>query len=291
MVLVFLAIVIILPLGILVGYQYLKVVTAPVYNAATMSLNYETIGVGEKKLLLLHGMAGSKNYWKKDLEKIDGTHQLLLVDLLGFGDSPEPYSNYSLDVQLGALEKIILKEGFEKGNTALVGHSLGAILAFALLAKRPSWFKGIAVIGLPVFTNKKQFIQNMSQISFFDRLSVSPFSKLVCMFKPLYMVSWLKPDNLTTEVFADAKKHTWLSFSNSLNEVMLKTDLYSIAKNIKNKKILFIQGEKDRVAPVANVKKFAELFPDAIFNTVKDGDHQLFLKTPDKVWNLINQYL
>jgi predicted negative regulator of RcsB-dependent stress response len=63
MILVFLIIVIILPLGILVGYQYLKVVTGPVYNAATMSLNYETIGVGEKKLLLLHGMAGSKNYW------------------------------------------------------------------------------------------------------------------------------------------------------------------------------------------------------------------------------------
>jgi pimeloyl-ACP methyl ester carboxylesterase len=225
------------------------------------------------------------------LEKIGDTHQLLLVNLLGFGDSPKPYSSYSLNVQLVALEKIIVKEGFEKGKTALVGHSLGAILAFALLAKNPSWFQGMAVIGLPVFTNKKQFIHNMSKISFFDRLTVSPFSKLTCMLKPLYMVSWFKPDDLTTEVFADARKHTWLSFSNSLNKVILKQDLYSVAKNIKDKKILFIQGEKDKIAPLANVKTFAKLFPDAIFKTVKDGDHQLFLKNPDMVWNLINQYL
>ena len=29
----------------------------------------------------------AKNYWKKELETISKTHQLLLVDLLGFGET------------------------------------------------------------------------------------------------------------------------------------------------------------------------------------------------------------
>lgn len=92
----FLFVLITLPIVAVVSYSYLKVELAPTYNAKTMSLNYEIIGLGEKKLILLHGLAGSKNYWKRDLENISRTHQLLLIDLLGFGDSPKPQSNYSL---------------------------------------------------------------------------------------------------------------------------------------------------------------------------------------------------
>ncbi|MEO7176524.1 MAG: alpha/beta hydrolase [Saprospiraceae bacterium] len=286
----FLFVFLILPIAGVVSYSYLEVALAPVYNAKTMSLNYEIVGSGEKKLILLHGLAGSKNYWKRDLENISRTHQLLLIDLLGFGDSPKPQSNYSLNVQLEAIEKIVLKEGFNKNNTVIVGHSLGAILSLELLAKYPDWFIGAAVIGLPVFTSKNQFIENMSSQSLFDRLSVGPYAKFVCMLQPIYLVSWLKPDNLPADVFEDSKKHTWQSYYNSLYEVILKTNLYTIADSIRNKKLLFIQGEADKVAPFANVKKFAETILTATFIDVKNGDHQLFLENPSLVWNLINQY-
>ena len=73
-------------------------------------LNYEIIGSGENKLVLLHGLTGSLNYWKRNLESITKTHTLLLIDLLGFGDSPKPQSDYSLSVQLQALELILKKK-------------------------------------------------------------------------------------------------------------------------------------------------------------------------------------
>lgn len=279
-----------LPIAAVVSYSYLKVELAPVYNAKTMRLNYEIIGLGEKKLVLLHGLTGSKNYWKRDLENISRTHQLLLIDLLGFGDSPKPQSSYSLNVQMEAVEKIILNEGFNESNTVIVGHSLGAILSLELLAKHPDWFTGAAVIGLPVFTSKKQFIENMASHSLFDRLSVGPYAEFVCMLQPLYMISWLKPDNISADVFADSKKHTWQSYYNSLNEIILKTNLYTIADSIRNKKILFIQGVEDKVAPFANVEKFTKVIPTATLIDVKNGDHQLLLKNPPLVWNLINKY-
>ncbi len=272
------------------GYQYLKVALAPEYHAETMSLNYEVLGSGESPLLLIHGLAGSKNYWKQDLEEIKGTYKLLLVDLLGFGDSPKPQSDYTLKTQLEALEKIIVKEGFNKGRTVIVGHSLGAILSLALFAKHPDWFAGTAVIGLPVFESRDQFTEQMSNDLLFDRIAIGPYGKLFCMLHPLYLSKWLKPENLTDEVFSDSKKHTWQSYYYSLNEVILKTDLYDITKNIRDRKVLFIQGTKDKIAPITNVKNFASTFTNAQFIEVKDGDHQLFLKEPFEVWGLISNF-
>ncbi len=89
------------------SYEFLRVKLSAPYDAETMMLNYEVTGSGEKNLLLIHGLAGYENYWKRGLGNIGGTHKLFMVDLLGFGDSPKPQSNYSLDVQVGALEKLL----------------------------------------------------------------------------------------------------------------------------------------------------------------------------------------
>ena len=272
------------------GYQYLTVALAPEYNPETMPLNYEVMGSGERKIVLIHGLAGSKNYWRRDLEKISGTYRLLLVDLLGFGDSPKPQSEYTLQIQLAALENIISKEGFHRGESLIVGHSLGAVLSLALFAKHPDWFKGATVIGLPFFESKGQFLEQMSSDSFFDKLAVGRYGKLFCMLHPLYIVKWFKPKNLTDDVFKDSKKHTWQSYYNSLNEVILKTDLFTLTKNIRDRKILFIQGTNDKVAPFVNVEKFTRSFNQAKLIEVQDGDHQLFLKEPFEVWKAIGDF-
>lgn len=272
------------------GYPYFKVLASPVYNSETMTLNYEVMGSGEKNMLVIHGLLGSRNYWKRGMEKIEETHSLYLVDLLGFGDSPKPQSDYSLDVQLEALEKVIIKEGLNDGQTVIVGHSLGAVLSIALFSKHPDWFSGAAVIALPIFTSKDQFRKDMLTHSFFDRLAVGPFGEVFCMLQPLYTIKLLKPKDMPDDVFADAKKHTWQSYYYSLNEVVLNTDLSYISKTIRDRKLLFIQGNKDRTAPLANAKKFAEPFTNATFIEVKNGDHQLFLKDPESVWNTIDRY-
>ncbi len=272
------------------GYQYLTVALAPEYNPETMPLNYEVVGSGERNIVLIHGLAGSKNYWRRDLEKISGTYRLLLVDLLGFGDSPKPQSEYTLQIQLAALENIISKEGFHRGESLIVGHSLGAVLSLALFAKHPDWFKGATVIGLPFFESKGQFLEQMSRDSFFDKLAVGRYGKLFCMLHPLYIVKWFKPKNLTDDVFKDSKKHTWQSYYNSLNEVILKTDLFTLTKNIRDRKILFIQGTNDKVAPFVNVEKFTRSFNQAKLIEVQDGDHQLFLKEPFEVWKAIGDF-
>jgi pimeloyl-ACP methyl ester carboxylesterase len=283
-------IVFMLPLSVIAGYEYFKVIDSPKYNPETMPLNYEVIGLGEKRLVFIHGLTGSMNYWKRDLEAINQAHKLLLIDLLGFGDSPKPNSDYSLDTQLKALEKVIIKEKFNDGKTIIVGHSMGSTIALALFAKHKDWFEGAVITGLPVYKNEKEFKEIMSGHAVFDRIVSSKYAVLTCLLHPIFINSFFKPDNLTDEVFNDAKKHNWQSFSYSLKEIVIQTDLYAITKEIKDEKIIFIHGDLDTSAPFQNAKRFAETFTNAEFITVKNGDHQLFLKDPNILWKAINQF-
>ena len=280
----------IIPVIAVAGYEHYKILNQPDYNPHTTLLNYEVIGIGKNKLVLLHGLTGSLNYWKRSLENISKTHSLLLIDLLGFGDSPKPKSDYSLSVQLQALELILKKEGFNDGKTIMGGHSMGAIISLALLQKHPNWFKSGIFIGIPVYKNADEFKKVMSTHSFVDRISTSKFSKYICMVHPIFMSRAFKPDNLTDEVYEDAKKHHWMSYYYSLNEVILKTDLYAMARKIKNKDVLFIHGEKDTTAPFENTLKLSKVFKNSKVHTSSKGDNQFFLKEADFVWKTIQEF-
>ncbi|RYH75846.1 alpha/beta hydrolase [Flavobacteriaceae bacterium 144Ye] len=290
MTLLIISILFIFPVIAIAGYHHYKISQQPDYNPHTTLLNYQIIGSGENKLVLLHGLTGSLNYWKRNLESISKTHSLLLIDLLGFGESPKPRSDYSISVQLQALELVLNKEGFNDGKTIIAGHSMGAIISFALLEKQPTWFNAGIFIGIPVYKDVDEFKKVMSTHSFVDRISASKFSKYVCMIHPIFMSRALKPDNLTNEVYEDAKKHHWMSYYNSLTEVILKTDLYSIARKITNKRVLFIHGEKDTTAPLENALKLSMEFKNAQIITSSVGDHQFFLKEAEFVWNTIQDF-
>ena len=149
--LLFIAILIFFPVVAIAGYQHYKIIKQPAFDVNKSLLNYEIIGSGENKLVLLHGLTGSLNYWKRDLIDITKTHSLLLIDLLGFGDSPKPKSNYTLSIQLDAVKIILKKEGFNDGKTIIGGHSMGAIISLALLEKQPTWFKAGIFINIPVY--------------------------------------------------------------------------------------------------------------------------------------------
>ena len=283
-------IVFILPAAAIAGHQHYKIVQQPDYNPDITLLNYEIVGSGKNKLVLLHGLTGSLNYWKRNLESISETHSLLLIDLLGFGDSPKPKSEYSLSVQLRALELVLTKEEFNDGKTTIAGHSMGAIISLALLEKQPTWFNAGIFIGIPVYKDANEFKKVMSTHSFVDRISTSKFSKYICMAHPIFMMRAFKPDNLTDEVYEDAKKHHWMSYYYSLTGVILKTDLYSIARKITNKRVLFIHGEKDTTAPLENVLKLSKEFKNSQIVTSSEGDHQFFLKEAEIVWNTIQDF-
>ncbi|MCH7584508.1 MAG: alpha/beta fold hydrolase [Acidobacteria bacterium] len=103
--------------------------------------------IAPQSFVFLHGLGGTHRYWSA----ADGESHLpsgsILVDLLGFGRSPRPFTRYTLDSHLAALEPVLEN----RAPSILIGHSLGAALALVYAARHPNQVTGLVLISLPSY--------------------------------------------------------------------------------------------------------------------------------------------
>jgi len=104
--------------------------------------------------ILLHGAAGSWTTWTPLLQaahEVDATvSRPVLVDLPGWGDSPEPEPG--LDVASAAEVVIEVAEVLGITEFDLVGHSMGAFVALHLAATRPDLVLSVGVVSGTTFS-------------------------------------------------------------------------------------------------------------------------------------------
>jgi len=95
-------------------------------------------------ILLLHAFPLDGRMWSDQVRDLAGDHRVLVPDLPGFGKSPRPDGNPSLEDW--ALEVIALckSEGFESALVA--GCSMGGYVAFAILRAAPQFVAGLALV-------------------------------------------------------------------------------------------------------------------------------------------------
>src|SRR3546814_15498906 len=78
-------------------------------------------------VVLLHGIGSSSETFEQLLPLLRGSHEVVAIDLLGFGGSPVPEdSEYTVDEHVGAIVRTIRHLRIRRPFT-LVGHSMGAL--------------------------------------------------------------------------------------------------------------------------------------------------------------------
>lgn len=101
-----------------------------------VSYNVLSIGSGEP-LLLLHGFTGSVSQWEPLVASLSSTHQLILVDMLGHGesDAPEHAERYSTAEVVEDLAELLRQLRLDQVH--VLGYSMGGriALSFAVLKK------------------------------------------------------------------------------------------------------------------------------------------------------------
>ncbi|GAG49449.1 unnamed protein product, partial [marine sediment metagenome] len=75
-------------------------------------------------LLFVHGVASSKGTWQFIAPEFEPDHRVILIDLLGHGDSSKPARHeYSMGAQGDLVRKFILEKDLQ--NVVVVGCSYG----------------------------------------------------------------------------------------------------------------------------------------------------------------------
>ena len=91
-------------------------------------------GADGPQLVLLHGLAGSGDWWKRNLPALSGAFRVTVIDLPGFGAS-HPDARLILDEVPAQVDRLLGELGIERAH--VMGHSMGGLVAGGLAADHP----------------------------------------------------------------------------------------------------------------------------------------------------------
>jgi pimeloyl-ACP methyl ester carboxylesterase len=105
--------------------------------------SYKSVGEGEP-IILVHGLAGSTHWWRRNIPELAAHYRLYLVDLPGFGSMWRQRRHFHLETcveWLAAWTRAVKLDTF-----SLVGHSMGGYVALALAARHPERVKRLVLV-------------------------------------------------------------------------------------------------------------------------------------------------
>lgn len=255
-------------------------------------LHMEVHGQGDQTLVFIPGLGGTTRYWASRLRSMPSGYRAVLVDLLGFGQSPKPWSRYSVEHHVEALHTSLQT----LGPVSLIGHSLGALLTFAYAARHPDQVKNIIVLGMPYFGSQQMAYQHLRKGPVkAGYLYTNIVLTVVTCVLTRRVIGRLLPyllRDVPREVAEDLVKHTWRSSTSSLWEVVYRYDAAADLERLPaHIGVLFIHGDQDVMVPVGAIQLLTASQNRGRLHVLPGVDHHPFLRNPEKCLELIDEQI
>lgn len=227
-----------------------------------MKINYIKRGVGEKKVLFLHGWGANIETMIPAMKTIEKQYTTIALDLPGFGESDEPnrvWNAYDYGEFINTfLEKLSIK------NISIVGHSHGGRTAIVLSAKYGSKIDKIVLIDSAGLPSKK---------SFRYYIKVYSFKLLKWIYKSIFF--W-KDNKLVMEKFyqkfgSDDYKNA-KGIMRSTMVAVLNDNLECLLPKINNQTLL-IWGDEDDATPLYMGKIMEKLIKGSGLVVLENAGH------------------
>lgn len=255
-------------------------------------LHVEERGSGVQTLVFLAGLGGTTRYWASRVKPLEKHYRVVLVDLLGFGESPKPWTTYSVERHVMALRRVLAP----LGPVSLVGHSLGALLAVAYAARHSDQVEKLIVMGMPVFGSKARAYRYLRHGPVkggivYTNLALTMIACLVTR-RLLGRVLPYIVRSVPREVAQDLVKHTWRSSTSSLWEVVYHYDVAAqLAGLSADIGVLFIHGDHDVMAPLAPIELLNSIHPSSRLHVIPGADHHPFLRDTATCLSMIDGWI
>ena len=247
------------------------------------TLNFIETGIVDgPTLVFIPGLSGTTRYWQGRLGELEKKYRILLIDPLGFGDSPRPWSRYSIDSHVDALYQTLKNEN----QLILVGHSMGTLLSIAYAAHHPEQVKRLVLLSIPFFGGdakvaRRFFSSQPVPLGWF--FSNMVLAAAICMItRRIFgrLIPYFRRD-LPREVAADIVKHSWRSFTSSFWEVVCNYNAKRDADKLGALPVLCIHGDQDDTAPLTGAMALANGRKNWQVHVLDGVDHHPWLRAPE----------
>ena len=245
-------------------------------------------------LLFLHGITGSRRYWQKKVRPLGTDHRIIIPDLLGFGLSPKPYLEYTIEVFRDSVRGFVEEIDLASRPVTIVGHSLGGLIALEYAARYGPHVRRMILLSLPRFSDpatahalfwrgSPHYRRLLNEHSLGETMSQLKRSGLEITLRYLLRFPWT--------VLVDSHKFTFKSLTSTLEHCLLNYQVDRILPSVPPVPTLLIHGEQDSVAPLDHVRPIPELYAHMRLRTVRGTGHHLFLTHTRLCLDLFREFL
>jgi pimeloyl-ACP methyl ester carboxylesterase len=249
-------------------------------------------GANGSPILCLHGLFGSSAFWGPLADDLSHEFQLTMPDLVGFGHSPQPEADYTVDFHLQYLEPLLARTA----GWIVAGHSMGCGLATAVARRWPDAVAGVALFNAPVYSSVAARREIFGKQNLLTRLSLrSPVmarvvcEATVCIPRPILtaIAPRLRPD-VPPESASDYFRHTFTSYHTTMNHVVMEQDLLAEIGALRQPTIV-VQGAQDNLVEAADRLRWPV---NAEVRVVPGVDHtSLLLQQPESAAAILREFL
>lgn len=241
-------------------------------------------------IVFLHGYPLNRSLWQYQTDALKPAHQVVLVDLPGFGVAPATDRNQlksMADIADAVEESLQLAGNVEP--IVLVGLSMGGYIALEYWARYRERLRGLVLTNTKASADSAEAIETRKQTAQKAMVSgteaaVSPMLEKLLAKPNLSMpelVTWVKqsmysvpPQTIEMALLAMAARH---DFSDRLAQIQIPA--------------LVIAGAEDEITPASGMQQMAARMPNAEFHIVPQSGHLSPLEQPQVFNHLLLDFL
>jgi pimeloyl-ACP methyl ester carboxylesterase len=248
-------------------------------------------------LVMLHGVLYSHYVFRHLLPLVAEEHEVLAIDLPGFGESDRPApSRYAYDLPAFAATVAEVLDLVGVPRAIAFGHSLGGGVALTLAARRPERVAALIAVSptiypypLPLPADLKLLFTKVGSFWWHHLLTPRDLRRAM-------RARNVRDPSLITDEHVD---YVWARLNRSGGREAAYATLQMLQRLGNNTAdpgrvrapTLLVWPEEDRVVPLPSGKRLARALPGAELRVVPAAGHDVAIERPDELWRQVRPFL
>src|SRR5215218_10169501 len=253
-------------------------------------------------VVLVHGLGGSHLNWDLFAPLLTAHARVWAIDLPGFGRSEPGGRTTSVQANVAVLQRFLAEVVGEP--VVLVGNSMGGMISLLAAGERPDAVTGLVLLD-PAVPGPRRALDPLVAVTF--ALYALPFvgerflwwrrsrQSALARVREMLSLCGVDPDALPSEVLdrsvtlleerkdVEGMDKAFLVAARSLVKLLVDPRRYRGAMAALKVPVLLMQGDRDRLVPVAAARAAAEQHPHWRYVELADVGHVPQLQVPDRV--------
>lgn len=254
-------------------------------NVDGNKIRYIKTGSSKNTLVLIHGLGASAERWEPVLSYFGNQYTVIVPDLIGFGYSDKPNTDYTSEFFAGFVSSFVETLGLDR--TSIIGSSLGGQIAVEYTAANQQSVDRLVLVS-PAGAMKESTpaldAYIMAALYPDHTTAKNAFSMMTGNNKD---VSQNIIDDFVQRMRLPNAKFAFMSTLLGLKhapEITTRLETIQVPT-------LVVWGELDPVIPVKYAEKFVRAIRDCRFYQMENCGHTPYVEDPENFANLVLDFL